>query len=216
MENSLILWDMDGTLVDSSFGITKAINEVRKSKGLHPLSSCEVVKYINDNTMNLAQYFYGTNDYQAEDKVLFENVYETYCLEKLFVYEGVATLLEKLHAEGIAMGVATNASTSFAKKILSHSHLAHYFSSIVGANEVKAPKPSDELLHHAAFSCGKDLTQTRSVMVGDGIKDMISAQKCGATAIHVTWGYSSLNEGYDFQCNSPYELEALLRVNLLE
>lgn len=206
---------MDGTLVDSSFGITKAINEVRASKGLGILPPHDVVPYINDNTLNLAQYFYGTDDYLVDDKVLFERVYETYCLENIAVYEGIDRILENFHSDGVAMSVATNASTSFAKKILHHCNLAHYFSAIVGANEVKAPKPSDELLHHAAFSSGKELSATRAFMVGDGIKDMLSAQKCGAMAIHVTWGYSTLTHGYDFQCATPQELEKVLRANFL-
>ncbi len=205
--SALIVWDMDGTLVDTREGITRTINAIRQTKDLEPVSSDHLVRWINDEDVNLAQMFYGTPTYLPSDKAMFEEIYWEECSRNVTLFEGVFDVINELYRRGIRQSVATNAATLFAQKILKEVGLAPYFDWIVGA-DLADPKPDDAMLRWIQNRYNQEGIVTKmTMMVGDGIKDMKAARRYGTKAIYVSWGYSQLSEGtHDGVCHEAHDL----------
>ncbi|MCJ7765867.1 MAG: HAD hydrolase-like protein, partial [Thiovulaceae bacterium] len=125
---TVVIFDMDGTLIDSQQDITVSINHVRKTNhALEPLTSDFVVEAINRDKRNLAKLFYNTELYEDRDRIIFEAHYHKQCTESAVLYEGIKELISELHARGVKMGVATNAPSPFALRMLEHTGIAGYF-----------------------------------------------------------------------------------------
>ena len=192
----VVIFDMDGTLIDSQHDITVSINHVRRlHHDLAPLSSREVVDAINGTQRNLAELFYGTPRYRDEDRELFEAHYHEQCVLNPVLYEGVAELLELLTGHGARLSVATNAPSRFARRMLEHLGVNHRFDHIFGADMVRNPKPDREMLHGILQRYGFDALSDRAWMVGDNAKDMEAARNAGIDGIFAAWGFSSEGRG---------------------
>jgi len=207
---TVVIFDMDGTLIDSQNDITTSINYVRAvNHMLEPLSSDFVVEAINRDQRNLAKLFYNTEEYHDSDRIVFEAHYHKQCTESAIIYDGIRELIEELHKRGVKMGVATNAPSPFAIRMLEHVGIAKYFERIVGADMVALPKPDPEMLQmtleHTLFNSNTD----RAFMVGDNSKDMEAGFRAGVTSVFATWGFSPEGHG-DHVIGHPHELLELL------
>lgn len=201
---------MDGTLIDSAVDITLSINHVRKHYySLSDLSQQFVVDAINASERNLALLFYQTEQYEEHAKALFEEHYHTQCIQNVRAYEGICDTLHKLHSQGCILGVATNAPSRFAKRMLSHLKLSDYFTHIIGADNVEFPKPHPQMiethLNAHSFLHGQD----RAWMVGDNSKDMEAARNANITGIFATWGFSNNGKG-DYLASDPFQLSSII------
>jgi phosphoglycolate phosphatase len=202
----VVIFDMDGTLLDSQKDITISVNYVREvNYNLPPLSEKYIVDVINMEVRNLPKLFYNTEVYEDRARDIFEEHYYEQCIQNPYLYEGVEETLRKLKNSGIKVSVATNAPTKFAHRMLSHLNVADIFDVIVGADKVKASKPSPEMLEHILEHYGFDKESHKAWMVGDNSKDMISAQRAGIDAMFATWGFSP-NSDYDKTINMPKEI----------
>ncbi len=206
----VVIFDMDGTLIDSQHDITTSINHVRNiNHELEPLNSDFVVEAINRDQRNLAKLFYNTENYEDRDRIIFEAHYHKQCTESARLYDGVEELIVSLHKSGIKMGVATNAPSPFANRILEHVGIAKYFERIVGADMVVLPKPDPEMLQVTLEHTLFDSTIDSAFMVGDNSKDMESAFRAGVTSVFATWGFSPQGHG-DHVIGHPRELLELI------
>ena len=207
---TVVIFDMDGTLIDSQNDITASINYVRDTNySLAPLTSYFVVEAINRDQRNLAKLFYNTEEYHDSDRILFEAHYHKQCTESAVVYDGIMELVLALKECGVKMGVATNAPSPFAVRMLEHVGLVDYFEKIVGADMVPLPKPDPEMLQitleHLQFNSIKD----KAFMVGDNSKDMEAGFRAGCTSVFATWGFSPEGHG-DHVIGHPSELLELI------
>lgn len=199
MKQTIVIFDMDGTLVDSKKDITISINYVRElNHHLPPLSEAFVVKAINMEERNLPKLFYGTECYEKRDKLAFEQHYKEQCSKNPSLYDGVFETLETLNKKGINLSVATNAPTIFAKTILRSLHIADMFDCIIGADAVKKSKPSPDMLNKILEQYHYDAQRDTAWMVGDNSKDMLSAKNANIEAIFATWGFSPQPEYHRF------------------
>jgi phosphoglycolate phosphatase len=202
----IVIFDMDGTLIDSQKDITISINYVRNANyNLPPLQEAFIVEAINRENRNLPKLFYETEMYEHRDKVLFEQHYEQQCIQNPYLYEGIKETLEELLACGIKASVATNAPTQFAKKMLHHLKVHHHFDLIIGADKVSSPKPSPLMLHKILNHYNFDTKSDRAWMVGDNSKDMLSAQHAGIDSMFVTWGFSPVGD-HEIVISKPQEI----------
>lgn len=185
-----ILFDMDGTLLDSQADIAASINHTRQARGLEPLALEVITRAINDPAINAAELLYGEKEYTALDRDRFEAHYHEQCLDTVALYEGVDELLEALKARDCVLAVATNANRRFAERMLSHLGIDHHFGAILGAGCVPKAKPHPDMLHEARrrLGCGDP---ARAVMVGDNEKDMLAARAAGIKGLFAHWGYGS-------------------------
>ncbi len=202
----VVIFDMDGTLIDSQQDITVSINHVRERHyGLEPLSCDFIVEAINRYQRNLPKLFYHTEVYRDHDRDLFEAHYYDQCIQNPRLYDGVEALIEQLYNEEIKLAVATNAPGKFAKRMLTHLGVADRFSHIIGADMVEKPKPHKEMLAYILDSFDFRHGSDHAWMIGDNSKDIEAALNAGINSVFVTWGFSSEGDA-DHVIGKPHKL----------
>lgn len=206
----IVIFDMDGTLIDSGNDITHSVNYVRQERySLSPMSVQSVVDAINAPHRNLAEIFYGTSRYEPEAKELFESHYYDQCIKNVSAYNGIIEVLETLRGGNARMGVATNAPGLFARRMLSHLGMEGYFELIVGADDVDEPKPHPQMIRRHLDHCGYRPGTDRAWMVGDNAKDMEAASNAGIEAVFAAWGFAAIADA-DPIAREPLELLRLI------
>lgn len=187
----VVIFDMDGTLLDSKKDITISVNYIRELHyNLPPLSEEFIVEAINMEVRNLPKLFYGTEIYHDKDKDVFEIHYAMQCTQNPYLYDGVFETLKKLVDSGVKISVATNAPTPFALRMLTHLGVADMFDVIIGADKVKESKPDPQMLNEILKFYSFDKDNHKAWMIGDNSKDMLSAKNAGIDSIFATWGFS--------------------------
>lgn len=191
---STILFDLDGTLSDSSQGIINSI--------IYALEKYDV----NDYDMPLLRKFLGPPLHESFEKFMgFDKekslqavkLYREYFSSKgLFeneIYGGVSDLLQNLKENGKALIVATSKPQLFTDRIMEHFNLAKYFDFIAGSNMDTTRSKKAEVIEYALSECNiKD--KSKVVMIGDRAEDMIGAQTEGVDSIGVEYGYGTFDE----------------------
>ncbi|AXH12242.1 HAD family hydrolase [Halarcobacter bivalviorum] len=188
---ALIMFDMDGTLINSSTPLVNTINYVRENLGFDTLERELILESVNDPKINAAQFFYGTADFTLEQQKLFEEYYDANCLNGLELYSGIKKLIDDLSSE-FTLTVATNANSFFAKKMLEHLEVGHYFNTILGYDSVINPKPHPEMVNKILDK--HNIKNTRAQLIGDSHKDIMAATKAGVDSVLVNWGFSNHKE----------------------
>jgi len=207
----IVIFDMDGTLVDSATDITVTVNYIRKTKGLEPIGTDAVVREINSGNTKLAEFFYGTPVYEKKDRELFESHYWEQCIQNIRIYPDIVETLELLRSRDYRLSVATNAATIFAKKMLKSTGLNKHFDFILGSCDVKDSKPNPDIVHKIMRRYRFDFaTHTLPVLVGDSHKDMGAAKEAHIHAIHARWGFESDDFRGAVSALSPTEIPTLL------
>jgi len=181
------MFDMDGTLLNSSTAIVNTINYVRDNIGLKKMEKDYVLQHINDPDINSAKFFYGTEDFTKEQNTLFNEYYNKNCLNDIILYDGIKELIENLNKD-CKLAVATNASSIFAKKMLIHLDVHHHFDMLVGYNDVENAKPHPEMIHKIMNKL--NAKKEKSILIGDSKKDTQAATNAGIDSILVNWGFS--------------------------
>lgn len=191
---STILFDLDGTLSDSSQGIINSI--------IYALEKYDV----NDYDMPLLRKFLGPPLHESFEKFMgFDKekslqavkLYREYFSSKgLFeneIYGGVSDLLQNLKENGKALIVATSKPQLFTDRIMEHFNLAKYFDFIAGSNMDTTRSKKAEVIEYALSECNiKD--KSKVVMIGDRAEDVIGAQTVGVDSIGVEYGYGTFDE----------------------
>lgn len=202
----VVIFDMDGTLLDSQKDITISVNYVRQlNYKLAPLSESFIVKAINMEVRNLPKLFYGTEIYHDSDRDIFEEHYKMQCIQNPYLYDGIHETLHELVSSGVKISVATNAPTMFAQRMLGHLEVANFFDVIIGADKVSAAKPDPQMLQEILNHYSFDKSNDKAWMIGDNSKDMLSAENAGIDSIFATWGFSP-NSTHDVVVNSPSDI----------
>jgi len=201
----LIIFDMDGTLIDSGNVITNTINYVRNSLGLSSLTKDIMLEQLNNPDINSAEFFYGTSKFTDEQTELFTKYYDENCVNDIVLYDGIEDLLIDLKGKYI-LSVATNASVQFAKKMLDFLNISQYFQLIVGADMVDTPKPSPDMLVKTLEIL--NIKKEEAMLVGDSMKDARAAQNANMDFILVNWGFS---KEYEDGVSSIKELEEKIK-----
>ena len=187
----IVIFDMDGTLLDSKKDITISVNHIRELHySLPPLSENFIVEAINMDVRNLPKIFYGTEVYEEKDREVFEIHYALQCVQNPYLYDGIKEILGILVDEGVKLSVATNAPTPFALRMLTHLGVADKFDVIIGADEVRESKPSPEMINRILNHYSFDKSKHKAWMIGDNSKDMLSAKNANIDSMFATWGFT--------------------------
>ncbi|PUE63418.1 HAD family hydrolase [Arcobacter caeni] len=184
----LIMFDMDGTLIDSGLAITNTINYVRVNLGFEKLEKDYILEKVNDPAINSAEFFYGTKEFTPQQTKLFEEYYNIHCLTDLAVYDGISKLIDDL-SKDFTLAVATNANSDYAHKMLNHVGLGHHFKTILGYDSVKNPKPHPEMVNKILDI--HNISSQNAQLIGDSHKDIMAATRAGVDSVLVNWGFSN-------------------------
>jgi phosphoglycolate phosphatase len=182
-----IIFDMDGTLINSGTLIANTINHVRENIGLESMEKEIILTHVNEPSINPAMFFYESESFSDEQTKLFEEYYNDNFYIDLELYDGIRELLETLSCE-YWLSIATNANDYVANKMISHLGIDHHFSCVVGANNVKNPKPSPDML--LKILSDNSLKVDNTIMIGDSPKDRLAAECAGMESILVNWGFT--------------------------
>jgi len=142
----LIIFDMDGTLVDSSITIVNAINYVRAKVNLEPLERELILTKVNDPKLNPALFFYETETFSPEQEQWFSEYYTNNHEKELELYDGILTLLNELKELGYTLAISTNAYRNSTLESLGHLKIVDYFASIACYDDVGRGKPAPDML----------------------------------------------------------------------
>jgi len=188
MKKKLFIFDMDGTLVDSSRTIANSINHVRKNLNLGSMEQSVIIEKINDTTINPAEYFYGHTNFKPDHEKWFSEYYSQNHEKEIRLYDGIHEMLIELKTRGAKLAVATNAYRVSALESLGYLNLRELFDVIVCADDVRKAKPYPDMLYHTLTEL--DITNTESIFVGDGPRDEDAAEAAYMDYIMVDWGFT--------------------------
>jgi phosphoglycolate phosphatase len=184
-----VLFDLDGTLVDSYAALAEAVNHARRSEGLHDLSASRIREFVGDGVEKLLQRAFERTEIPTAAVHAFESRYDEVCCQESKILEDVEITLEELGALGVDMGVCTNKPTVFSKKILDFLDLSRHFKAIVGPDLAGARKPD---AGHLLFTLeAVQSTAGETLFVGDMPIDVRAARNSGVDVAVVPTGSST-------------------------
>jgi len=183
-----VLFDLDGTLVDSYAALADAVNYARRKHGLEDLTADAIREFVGDGLERLLQRAFD-GDVPATATDAFESRYDEICCTQSRVLADVEATLSALAHIGVAMAVCTNKPTAFSRKILDFLHLAPFFRAIVGPDLAGARKPEAQHVLHTLEAT--ECAPSEALFVGDMPIDVEAAHNCGIAAAVVATGSST-------------------------
>ena len=187
-----VIFDMDGTLVDSSVTIVNAINCVRGKLNLEPLETNLILEKVNDPDLDPAQYFYEVPAFTPQHEAWFSDYYTQNHEKELQLYKGVQELLESLKSKGFKLAIATNSYRGSTIESLSHLNILDYFESLACYDDVGRGKPAPDMLEKNLKDL--ELNAKDTVFVGDSERDMLAGKSANIDYIMINWGFSDYED----------------------
>jgi phosphoglycolate phosphatase len=187
-----VLFDLDGTLVDSYGALAEAVNHARRTHDLAELPPEEIRNLVGHGLERLLQRAFGMDEVPPSVREAFEARYDEICCGESRVLDDVEPTLQALDRLGVPMAVCTNKPTVFSRKILDHLGLAPHFRAIVGPDVAGARKPSAQHVLRTLQEAGCDAEA--ALLVGDMPIDVEAARNSGIDVAVVATGSSSYEQ----------------------
>lgn len=185
-----VLFDLDGTLVDTAPDLGAAANVVRERCGLAPLPLAEYRPHASTGARGLLGKALGIGPEHADfaaHRELFLAHYRAHIAERSRLFDGVDALLRRIEAGGRRWGVVTNKPSWLTQPLLDQLGLSRASACTVSADEVAQAKPApDSLLRACALL---DLEPRDCVYVGDDARDIVAGRAVGMRTVAAAWGY---------------------------
>ena len=187
----LLIFDLDGTLVDSKQDLIDSVNATRGFMNLAPLPGPSVARYVGRGAMALIKSALGESA-PIEDVVkaheFFIQYYGEHMLDKTVLYDGVRESLDALKERGHTLAVLTNKPVRFSERMMDRLGLGKHFVRIYGGNSFEPKKKPDPVGIHALLS-ETGLKKEHTIMVGDSSVDIRTARNASVRSCGVTWGF---------------------------
>lgn len=182
----LIIFDLDGTLIDSRQDIAGAVNYTLGELGLREKSISQISSYIGRGVQDLIRKSLGGKQYSLFNKALplFEEYYRSHCADNPVLYSGVKEILE--HFKHKRKVIITNRPYEFATPSLRTTGIYEYFVNIIGSDNIDCRKPSSCPIDKSMQEL--DINRERAIMVGDMDIDVLAGKRAGITTCAVTYG----------------------------
>lgn len=188
MKYSAVVFDVDGTLLNTAEGVLSAVRYAIGSCSLPPLSDKEMETFIGPPIQNSLMKYYGLNVDEAQRVAnIFRERYKGEDLLKATPYEGIYPLLEQLKKKGIKIAIATYKRQDYARKLLKHFGFDRFTDILYGADNQNKLKKKD-IIEKCMIDMG--ITDySKAVMVGDSDNDAVGAHSLKMDFIGVTYGF---------------------------
>jgi phosphoglycolate phosphatase len=191
---SAVVFDLDGTLVDSAPDLQAALNETLAPRGFGPLDLATVTGFVGDGIPTLVRRGLGAvgadlTAAQEEQAIAdFFAAYRRHPARWSKPYPGVVKELRRLHGLGYPLGVCTNKAVDLSRQVLDELGLGGYFRSLLGGDSLAVRKPDPRTLQAVLDELG--VSAREAVMVGDSAHDVETARNAAVRVVVVSYGYS--------------------------
>jgi len=213
-----VVFDLDGTLVDSAADIAHALNAALAWGGLRGFDLATVRGWIGNGPNALVANALKSQGADSDDMALRARLHERFIeashatpFEHGVVYPGIVDMLGELHGQ-LPMAVVTNKPTPLARLVIEAAGLTPYLRHVLGADTPEQRKPAPLNLQTTARELGVEVSNL--LMVGDAPPDMLAAQAAGCASALVSWGYGAHAvpaEMQTWRIDQPNQLLAGLR-----
>lgn len=212
MKYQALIFDLDGTLLDTLDDLADSVNAVLSMHGYPQKTRDEVCAAVGSGIAKLIEgVLPGGRDNADFDRVLaaFKQYYGAHCEDKTAPYSGIAELLAKLQNAGVKMAIVSN-KADFAVKRLAKVWFADTIPVAIGENEAAGirKKPAPDTVELALRELG--LTREQAAYVGDSEVDVKTASNCNMACLSVTWGFRSretlIESGATTLLDTPHQL----------
>ena len=185
----VVLFDLDGTLVDTAPEMHLAMNALLKEEGLKSLPYESIRPHVSNGVMGIFKNVFEDNpQFGGRRFNRYLDIYEEYLGINAITFPGIDEVISKIQEKRIDWGIVTNKSKRFAKPLLSKLKLLNQTSCLVCGDTTGSLKPDPEPINHAL-----SLLQTKNIKgsfyIGDSKKDVDAAKAAGISSIACTYGY---------------------------
>lgn len=207
----LMIFDLDGTLVDSGTDLAASVNHALTALGRPPLPKGEILAHVGDGVRKLVERSLGENGASLRERALslFLSYYGEHLLDTTAPIPGVVDVLE--HFAAVKKVVLTNKLERFSVRIVETLGLARHFEGVRGMDSLPYVKPDPRLVTYHLETYGA--RRERTVVVGDGVNDVLLARGGGVMSCALLNGIEDrrrlLELGPDFTCEDIRELKDL-------
>lgn len=191
MKYKAVLFDLDGTVLDTIQELAITMNKAREMSGLTPQPLEQVRSMVGNGIRNLIKRSLNEDGTDVNPNVVFNDFmayYIEHCVENTFPYDGVQEMLSQLKSRGIKLAVVSNKADEPSVKLINH-FFPGVFDYVRGHREDTPLKPSPEVIYETLRALG--VTANESVYVGDSEVDIKTADNSGMESISVDWGFKS-------------------------
>lgn len=214
----LVVFDLDGTLVDSVSDLADAVNTSLVKYGFEPHSVEKYYGFVGNGTLKLIERALGEKqrDRETVERVhkAFADEYREHCLDKTGPYDGIGELLLKLDDMGIKTAVASNKTDEFTKTIVDKLFCGYDFYEVSGSKDGVPKKPDPQIvlsiMKRGGFSEGETL------YVGDSDVDVMTGHNAKLAVCGCEWGFRGAEElknaGADYLLHKPDELLEIIKI----
>jgi phosphoglycolate phosphatase len=194
-----VIYDLDGTLIDSRRDLATAVNLMRQTFGLEPLSLEMVTSFIGNGARKLVERAVAGQGIDVDNALsLMKGFYAEHMVDETVLYSGVAEGVEKLHAAGIPQTIITNKHQEAVAVILRKLGVLQYFDLVIGGGGDFQLKPEPESLLHVVEQTGS--LAKDSWMVGDHYTDLLAGKRAGMKCCHTAYGFGDIkDENFDLE-----------------
>jgi phosphoglycolate phosphatase len=191
----LIIFDLDGTLIDSAPSLTNALNLMLKKLNKQSVSEDRVREWIGEGASKLvARAYFNKKDIKDDEIIktkdalnIFLEYYQKSLTKNLKLYSGVKEGLKDL-SKNYKLAIATNKPHIFLDEILNYLDIKKFFSEVLGAKENLQKKPNPNMLLKILKNL--EIKPSSAVMIGDSKSDLLAASNANIESIFVTYGYN--------------------------
>ena len=206
-----VLFDLDGTLIDTLPDLHAAACAMLNDLGRPPLPLESIRAYVGRGIPNLIKRVLANSLHVAEDPnppppeavASYRRHYARENGRNAKVYPGVLEGLASLRAQGVPLGVVTNKADTFIQPLLEQTGLSGYFEVLVGGDRLPKVKPDPMPL---VWACGRlGVSPTETLFVGDSINDALAARAAGCPVFLLPYGYNEDRDVHELDCDAIVE-----------
>ncbi len=203
-----IIFDFDGTLVDTKIDIARSVNFLLKEENLPPIPEEKIYEFIGNGTDVLLEKSFSYVNGKIRDGVIdrFFKIYEEHMLDNTKPFPNILDVIDKIKDRSLY--ILTNKHERFAVKILKHFGILNYFKEVVGADTFGVKKPDPFGIIRIINK--ESVDRKKVLMIGDSAIDIKTGKNAGVLTCGVLWGLGKIDElrreNPDFLINKPCEI----------
>lgn len=196
MKAPLVVFDLDGTMIDTHYDLLESLNQTISSIGMEPVSYEDLTHLVGQGARVMIRRAFDLKKKPLEDEelerlfVIFIAHYKAGMPGKSVAYPGFLDCLDRLEASGMTLAVCTNKQEALALPLLTHLGLIDRFAAITGGDTFEFRKPDGRHVLRTIEKAGGD--PARSVMIGDSVNDILAAHNANVPSVAVSFGYSDV------------------------